>query len=425
MQRTLPIGFILVATSLFAAGADRVVSFEKTRLTDKFWAEGIAAGDFNRDGRMDVIYGPYWWAGSKFLERHEYRPASTTFKKKAADGSEQTVEGYEGGLGVNNAYSDHFFSWTHDFNQDGWIDVLHVGMPGEPGFWYENPRGRPGHWQRHTILGAVDNESPAWTDLVGDSRPELVCNHQGRFGYAAPDWSDSSRPWTWHPITPDHKYHRYTHGLGVGDVNGDGRKDLLEKASWWEQPASIEVDPEWKQHKFTFSPPTDEGIAVGGAQMFAYDVNGDGLNDVITAVAAHGYGLVWWEQVRNSDEVTFKRHIIIGKTPEDSRHGIAFSQLHAVEMADFDGDGLQDILTGKRFWAHGPTGDVDPGGPAVLFWFQLVRGANGSADFIPLKIDDDSGVGTQVGFADVNGDKRLDVITGNKKGASIFLQKPR
>ncbi len=107
------------------------------------------------------------------------------------------------------------------------------------------------------------------------------------------------------------------------------------------------------------------------------------------------------------------------------RYGIAFSQLHAVELVDVDGDGLKDIVTGKCFWAHGPTGDPDPGAPAVLYWFRLVRTKDGSVDWVPHVMDLDSGVGRQIGVADVNGDGRPDFIVGNKKGTFVFLQEAR
>jgi hypothetical protein len=404
-------------------GAHTLLRWEKTQLTDHFWAEGAAAADFNRDGNTDVVYGPFWFAGPDFKTRHEYRPAITTFMLKTADGTEKTVPGFEGGLGVNNAYSDNFFTWTCDFNGDGWPDILIVGLPGEPAYWFENPRGQSGHWTRHLAFSVVDNESPTFTDINGDGKPDLVCNYQGRFGYATADWAHPTKTWTWHPITPEKGYHKYTHGLGVGDVNGDGRMDLLEKDGWWEQPASLENDPVWKHHPFVFSPPTDPDVPVGGAQMFAYDVNGDGLNDVITCFASHGYWLVWWEQIVQDGNRSFRQHTITGKKPEDSPYGIVFSQIHAIELVDFNNDGLLDILTGKRFWAHGPKGDPEPNAPAVLYWFQLQRNADGSAEYIPWLIDDDSGVGTQVTFVDLNGDRRPDVVTGNKKGASVFIQR--
>jgi hypothetical protein len=99
--------------------------------------------------------------------------------------------------------------------------------------------------------------------------------------------------------------------------------------------------------------------------------------------------------------------------------------LHAIDLVDMDGDGLKDIVTGKRFWSHGRTGDPDRNDSAVLYWFQLVRRADKSVDFVPHLIDDNSGVGTQVVAGDINGDGLPDVIVGNKKGTFVLLHEKR
>ena len=100
-----------------------------------------------------------------------------------------------------------------------------------------------------------------------------------------------------------------------------------------------------------------------------------------------------------------------------------FSQLHAVALADIDNDGLKDIVTGKRYWAHGPTGDPEPMAAPVLYWFKLTR-ENGKVQYTPHLIDDDSGVGTQVTVADVSEDGKPDVLIGNKRGQFVFIQEP-
>lgn len=425
MRFAFPLSLCLVGAAASALAADRSLrTFQKITLTPEFWAEGAHVGDFNRDGKMDVAYGPFWFAGPDFKERHEYRPATTTFKRKKADGTEETVPGYEGGLGSNNAYSDCFFMWTDDFNADGWTDILIVGIPGEQAYWFENPQGKAGHWTRHLALDVVDNESPEYADLAGDAGRELVCNSKGFFGYARPDPAAPTAPWKFHPVSPNKNYHRFNHGLGVGDVNGDGRNDLLESNGWWEQPASLAGDPEWTFHAFTFCP-ADPGVPVGGAQLYAYDVNGDGLNDVITCLAAHGYGLAWYEQTREPGAGAFKAHVFMNKQPADSPYGVKFTQPHALDLVDMDGDGLKDLVTGKRFWAHGPDGDPEPKAEPVVYWFRLSRGAGGVVDWVPNRVDADSGVGTQVVARDVNGDGLPDIVSGNKKGAHVFLQQAR
>ncbi|HMJ91306.1 MAG TPA: VCBS repeat-containing protein [Candidatus Acidoferrum sp.] len=412
------------------AGKYQLHTWTKIHLDNHFWSEGANVGDFNKDGKLDVVSGPYWWEGPTFHVRHEYMsmkrksPAGTApFKLKKEDGTEETIEGFEGALGKNNAYADNFFAFTHDLNGDGWHDVLVYGFPGLDASWYENPKGKKGadgteHWKRHQVLDVVDNESPTWGDVTGDGKPEIICSSKGFYGYASPDWSDATKPWVFHPISPNNKYHKFTHGLGFGDVNGDRKTDLIEKSGWWEQPASLSGDPVWKYHAYAFS--TDEG----SSQMYAYDVNKDGLPDVVSALAAHNYGLAWFEQLKEKNEkgdAQFKRHLIMGKKPAENKYGLVFSQLHAVDLVDMDGDGLKDIVTGKRFWAHGSHGDADPSSPAVLYWFKLVRNADKTIDWVPHRIDSDSGVGTQVVATDMNGDGLPDVVVGNKKGTFVHI----
>ncbi|MDO8541478.1 MAG: VCBS repeat-containing protein [Opitutaceae bacterium] len=407
---------------MLAFAADLTLhSFRKQHLETYYWSEGAALGDLNRDGKPDAVYGPYWWEGPDFTRRHELYPPTKTFKLTDTGGTEKTFPGFEGGFGRKNAYStDNFFAFIHDFNGDGWNDVLTYGLPHTPAFLYVNPAGRDQHWARHTVLDEVDNESPTFTDLTGDGRPEVVCVNGGNFGYATPDGSNPATKWTFVPISSGGTWQRYTHGLGVGDLNGDGRLDLLFKDGWFEQPPSLAGNPAWKLHRFFFAP--------ASAQMFAYDVDGDGLPDVVTALAAHGFGFAWYQQLKDKTPdggPDFKPHVFMNREPRENRHGVTFSEIHAVELVDMDGDGMKDIVTGKCFWAHGPTGAPESHAPAVLYWFKLVRMSDGSVDWVPNLIDDNSGVGRQVGLGDVNNDGRPDIIIGNKKGAFVFTNVAR
>jgi len=389
--------------------------FQKIRLTPYFWAEGIAAADFNRDGHMDIAYGPWIFWGPDFNRRTAYRAATNSFLLRLPDGTTRPLPGYEGALGTKNAYSDCFFLFTDDFNQDGRPDLLRIGIPGEPSSWYENPGRMGAPWSEHPAMDIPDNESPIYTDLTGDGRKELVCCSRGCIGFATPDWEHPYRPWTFHPITPKRGYFRYTHGLGVGDVNGDGRMDVLEKDGWWEQPKAGASHTPWTFHPYPFAPQ-------GAAQIYAYDIDGDGDADVLTCLNPHRYGLAWYEQIRSNGQITFRKHLIMGARGEPSPCGVCFSQPHALTLADINGDGLLDLITGKRFWAHGPHGDVEPNAPAVLYWFELVRDPQG-AHYVPHLVDDDSGVGTEVITADMDGDGDPDILTGNKKGAALFLNR--
>ena len=402
-------------TAVLSAPASSPVTFKKIQATDQFWAEGAHCGDFNKDGNMDVVSGPFWYAGPDFQKRFEIYPATASFERALPNGTKEKMPGWEGALGENNAYADCFLTYTRDFNGDGWTDMVVYPHPGTEVAWYENPKGKKGHWPKHVVFDVLDNESPGFADITGDGKPEMLCCSKGFLGYVEADWSKPQEAWKFHAVSPKGDYQRYSHGIGYGDIDGDGDMDLLDKDAWWEQPASRDGDPLWKRHAFAFSP--------AAAQMIVYDFNGDGLNDVLTTLNPHGYGLVWHEQARDGKTISFKTHEILPSDNSTNKLGIQFSQAHAFELVDIDGDGLKDFVTGKRFWAHGKTGpDPDSNGAAVLYWFKLTRPAPGKAEFVPHLIDSASGVGTQVTVAQVNDDNLPDIVVGNKRGVFVFLQ---
>jgi len=150
------------ATSSSRGGDDHLLhKFNRQELTDVYFSEGANVGDLNRDGKIDVVYGPYWFEGPDYKIKHELYPPVPQPREK---------------------YADNFFNWVYDFNGDGWPDVFVVGFPGRPAYVYENPKGKFGkHWPKHQVMDAVANESPQFLDLVGDERPELVCTFGGAF----------------------------------------------------------------------------------------------------------------------------------------------------------------------------------------------------------------------------------------------------
>lgn len=384
-------------------------SWKKQHLIDNFWAEGATVLDANKDGNQDVVYGPYWFAGPDFAERHLIYPDTTRTQAQLEDGSEVEIEGFHGAKSVKNGYSDNFLNAAHDINGDGWTDYIVMGFPGKETLWYENPQGKEGPWPKHVAFDVTDNESPMFTDIDGDGQPDLLCMSAGRVGYASYNPENPSAKWTWHKISPKLAFKRFTHGIGFGDVNGDGKTDILEASGWWEQPAVLDGKGPWKKH--------DAPFGKGGAQMYVYDVNADGKPDVITSLAGHGYGVAWMEQTADG----WQQHLITGTAENEGQTGVTFSQPHAIEMADMNGDGLLDIITGKRFWAHGKAGDPEPNAPAVVWWFELKREAD-FASYIPHLIDNDSGIGTQFTVSDLNGDEKPDVVVGNKRGAFVHIQ---
>lgn len=393
---------VLAAIACFAmpVAADDFTlhTFERQQLTGTYFSEGANAADLNGDGVADAVYGPYWFEGRGFTKKHEiYKPVP------------QNV----------NGYADNFFNWPYDFNGDGRNDVFVVGFPGTPAYVYENPGpdGFDSHWKKHQVFDWVSNESPQLINVVGDERPELVCTRDGFFGFATVNWERPFETWTFHPISEQIASKKFGHGLGIGDVNSDGRMDVIHAGGWFEQPLTHELTSRWLYHETSFSQ------SYGGAEMYAYDVDGDGDSDIITSHSAHNFGLGWYEQIEGGDDLKFKHHLIMGEHPSENKYGVLFSEPHSVALADIDGDGLKDIITGKTYWSHHKQSPLWDAG-AVVYWFKLVRNKDG-VDWIPHKADGEAGIGRQISIVDVNNDKLPDIVVGGMLGSHVLTHKSK
>lgn len=171
-------------------------------------------------------------------------------------------------------------------------------------------------WPSHVALSIVDTESPTFGDLTGEGKPELICAQNGQLGWAEPN-ADTSLMRKFHPVTPKRDYEKYTHGLGFGDVNKDGRMD-----GWTFLSGTHGGSNPWRATQYgsvTNSPsrPTRLEPLGGGAQMYVYDVDGDGRNDIITIMDAHGYGLAWFQNTPKGDSITFTKRMIMGQPSEE------------------------------------------------------------------------------------------------------------
>lgn len=373
-------------------------------LLPDFYGEGVGVGDLNGDGQVDLSYGPFWFSGPKFDRKIRFAEGDAFVPEKG--------------------YSDNFFQFQHDFNGDGRVDILVLGFPGKEARLYLNPgglddgekAGADKNWEIHVIADKVSHESPHFVDLVPGGLPEIVCARDRSYGYYEAG-EDATQPWIWHAISEEgDAAEPFGHGLGVGDVDGDGRLDVVERNHWYQQPSKSELADKGPWKKQTWSP---DSYGSGGAQILVHDFDGDGDADIVTSYNAHGFGLGWFEQV---DGGKFIRHDVMGASSTENPYGVAFSQLHALALCDIDGDGRMDFVVGKRHYAHQ---GKDLGGlqEPVLYWFRNAKSEGGGVDFVPYVIDHGLGSGVELKVVDVDGDGRLDVVSGSKQGLSIHKQR--
>ncbi|MEJ1242482.1 VCBS repeat-containing protein [Chryseolinea sp. T2] len=335
--------------------------------------ESVAVLDVDRDGTLDLLSGSFWYKGPDFISRK-----------------------FIGTIPRHSEYYDDFSAIVMDVNGDQLPDVVTGGWFGATLFWRENP-GKDGEWKHHVISQPGNIEATRAWDIDGNGTFELVPNTPGKplriYRLSNNAQFDSIQ------IAPMHG-----HGLGFGDINGDGRGDFVVENGWIEAPENPFTET-WTFHEeFKF--------ALVSVPLIVADVNGDKLSDIIIG-QGHDYGLHWLEQVRSNDGTrAWKQHEI---DPHNS-------QYHTMEWTDLDQDGQPELITGKRYRAHD---DNDPGAhdPLGLYYFRW----NGSS-FVKQVISygppgEGKGTGLNFQVVDLNGDDWKDIAVAGKDGLCVFFNR--
>jgi hypothetical protein len=368
-----------------------------------YYGWGASASDINRDGNLDIVMGPFYYLGPDYTTRKIYRQGQV--------------------YNPSTEYAPDMVNLTADFTGDGWPDIL--STVSRRMVLYVNPAGESRRWDSHSVLPTISSEIVLMKDLDNDGKPELVFGQNAQNGGYA--WTtapaDPTQPWPRHSVWGEGQPIN-GHGIGVGDVNSDGRPDVVVPTGWYEQPAAgITVSP-WTFHAVEFG--NNAVFGNGGGEMGVYDVNGDGLTDVV-GTQAHNWGINWYEQKKAADgTVSWVTHRIAHDFSTENMGGVVFEGSHAARFADMNGDGITDMITGKRYWGHlenynGP----DPYGPGVVYIYRTVRDANapGGARFEPELVHNRSGVGSSFEVMDLNNDNVPDIATAGAYGAHVFLSK--
>ena len=367
--------FLLVALTALAATRPVDLPFEK-RTIDLGGNETAAIADLDGDGKLDIVSGENWYAGPAF-KQHRFRE-----------------------IEYANNYVDNFSDLPADFDGDGQTDVVSCAWFGKSLTFWKNPGKARGMWKPQMIQEGYNVEFCFLVDLDNDGKALEIL----------PQFGGLNAPMSWYEYKGGKWVRRqvaeksFGHGIGVGDVNGDGRNDILTPTGWFEAP----VDPRtgtWIQH--------DDFVPMGfKALSFIHvlDVNGDKRPDVI-AGNAHDYGLLYLE---NLGDGKWKKNVI-----DES-----WSQPHAVTLVDLNKDGKMDILTGKRYMAHN---GKDPGErePLGIYWYESIVTPGKPVDWARHVVDFSTrtGAGMQIPVADLDGDGDLDFVTPGKSGLFLFENK--
>jgi hypothetical protein len=378
------VGWFLFGSAFADAyGADEI-PFQK-HVIDLGPSETVAVADLSKDGWLDIVSGEHWF--------EQVRPSAKATTRQWAK--------YEfRDLGFTDGYLEDLSDLAIDVNRDGYVDVVTCSYWSKPLTWWENPGDQKRPWVEHMIESRSPVEFTFLVDIFNSGKAQQLLPQFGDpkfpLTWYEPSGTGASAKWLAHEICP----RSYGHGIGAGDVNGDGRTDIITPRGWVEAPA----DP--RRRDWPFHPEFNLGDT---GFIHTLDVDGDGLADLVTSLG-HDYGIFWYKQKKDpAGYRTWVKHVIDN----------SWSQAHALTLADLTGDGRPEIITGKRYYAH----EHDPGAnePLGVYWYEQIEAARG-IQWRRHIIDYSTraGGGMQIPVVDIDADGDLDIIVAGKSGLFLF-----
>jgi hypothetical protein len=298
-------------------------------------------------------------------------------------------------------YVDDFANLALDVDGDGKTDIVSAGWFGKCLRWAKNTPDAAGLWPEVVAVTADNFETAHAADLDNDGKANEILGDAKEVAWYEPGKAADGTPTLIkHLVAPGPS----PFGAGAGDINGDGRADLLRPDAWYEAPADPRTG-EWTRHPWALGAP--EGGADHTPQILVLDVNADGRADVITS-SAHKHGIFWYEQ---------------GATGTWTQHTLdaTWSQAHSLALADIDGDGTPDLVTGKRFMAHNGS-DPDEAGALGVYWYRLERGPKPTWTKYAISYDQGIGSGVSLAAEDLDGDGDVDVVVTGKWGGPVWFE---
>jgi hypothetical protein len=478
-------GTLLKAPVAVAQKAGQL-KYTKVVIHNQFLAESCSIGDYNGDGVPDVSAGRIWYQGPDFKMQHAFRDGHGALPVAGA------------GPEINTGVSDDWADYPWDVDGDGDTDIINIAQCDvneitdtnpkigtvqvhASAYWYENP-GKAGlagdpKWTPHLMHADVRNEQRGLVDIDGDGYPEFFgacksCTNQTK-GYYQGNPKNPTAPWTYHTVMGFFAFPfggtGWMHGMGAGDINGDGLADLMDRrGAYLQQPGGtwnltvctgkntpagcgfIQQNTPLLAGGFYDGLPDTQGNK-GASHMFGVDMDKDGCTDVVAADWAHGVGLAWYKQENTGTAAApnctykFTKYPFMGDSMADkpadvTKWGAGFTEPHSLQVFDMDGDGRFDVITGKMRFAHPINqNDPDPHGTPYLYVFKNVAAAGGKdpnnggpITLQPVLVDGNPtaaegstdagmGVGRQIAIGHVNTDGIMDICVATKLGLAVFL----
>jgi hypothetical protein len=368
-------------------------AWKKHTINERSPFEAVGVADFNGDGKKDVFSGDSWYAAPDWTQ-HKVRSVPP---------------------GTNPQYHEDFADAPLDVNGDGRVDIVTCAYFSRRIAWVENPSEPTKTWVEHEIDTPGSMETSYLLDLYGDKTPVLIPNVGGQVLLYELVSSGPKVEWKTRKLDPKGA----GHGVGHGDINRDGRIDLITPNGWYEQP--LDLSSEWPFHP-------EFQLGTASIEIIGHDFDGDGDTDVVWGMG-HDFGLHWLLQSTDAagNRAWSKKDI-----------DTSFSQVHTLHLADFDGDGEQEFVTGKRIYAHAS----EPGATAepCLYLFKFDRTTSewrkttvyrgDPAPAAPINPEQrdalkdfrpgSAGTGLQMALHDMDSDGDIDIVAPGKSGLYWF-----